>query len=453
MIRSPWDGHERTLVRGVIGALVAFDVVVVAYLVAVRAASPISHPLAPAWLLVAGGRPWIAALMAAPALFAAVRFVSRPRAWVAGAIMLVSAGALNEALAVLYEGPMRAFFSSGGVLAGWMAGLLYAKCLGGEARQPRRAEALAEIGACAALAATYVGSISSKLLRQGFSWADATSLQGMIFSQQRLDRPWLLREYAALVGSHGWIALTLAALTLLAQGSMIFYPWSPRGRAISGSLVLAFHVNVMLLTPIVFSTPMILLVVLSYPWPRVEARLRGRASTSVPQPPDVPATEIAPRRATGTALGALAMVIGAVLVAWFSPLRLYTQRHHEGRFVSSPVARDVPPALVPPPPDVDALLDHLGPGDRLGSLRVTRLEPIVARELGIALEGAGGVSMRASIVRTGVRGVPAPLASDTYELFYDGLRGVDEAARDAALAALAERLRRTEHASPIPRGM
>jgi len=56
----------------------------------------------------------------------------------------------------------------------------------------------------------------------------------MIVSQQRLDRPLLLQRYSEIVSASAPLAFTLAALTLVAQASMIAYPWSPRGRAAGG---------------------------------------------------------------------------------------------------------------------------------------------------------------------------------------------------------------------------
>lgn len=444
-VRSPWDGSDRAPLRRLLAAVVAFDVVVVAIFVSTRAPSPLAHPLAPRWLLALGGRPAPVIVIAALAIAAAARFGSRPGSRFAGLALLALAGVLNEALGALYEGPMRAFFSSGAALAGWVAGLFYAARLG--ARDPRRSEAIAEIGACAGLAATYVGAVSSKLVTTGLSWADAGNLQGMIVSQQRFDRPLVLIHYSDLVVGSRPLAATLAALTLVAQASMLFYPWSPRGRALAGIAVLGFHLNVALLTPIVFLSPMVLLAALSFPWPRLWARARGREAPAAAES-DVPSVEVPPDRARRAAAEGLIVAVIAALAAWLSPLKAYTRLHHDGRHHLDAGAERADPL----PGDISALLDGLQIGDPVASLAVARFK-IQDRKLTLDLTSAAGASMRVTIARAGVLGFDPPRSTTRYEIFYESVSGLDDVARDRALDAVQQRILRAERSAPAPAGL
>src|SRR6185436_12896678 len=91
--------------------------------------------------------------------------------------------------------------------------------------------------------------------------------------------------YAEAVIASPALAFTLSTLTLAIQAGAVLYPWSPRLRAFSGTLLLAFHLNVWLLTPIFFPEAMALLLVLSYPWPRIAARLRPEPAAAWEAPP------------------------------------------------------------------------------------------------------------------------------------------------------------------------
>jgi len=205
-------------------------------------------------------------------------------------------------------------------------------------------------------------------------------------------------------------------------------------------------VNVALLTPIVFLSPLLLLAAFSFPWPRLVARLRRRPYAAAP--PDAPSFDLAPARAPRAAAEAAALAAVLVLGAWLSPIRAYTALHHDGRHGTSD--RRAPAS--PPPADVAALLGGLGPGAPVASLQVARVE---VRDLQIRIElaGAGGGSMRVAIARTGALGFHALRASASYEIFYEAARGVDDAARDAVLAAVEARLRENEGSAPVPRGL
>src|SRR5262249_7341588 len=145
-----------------------------------------------------------------------------------------------------------------------------------------------------------------------------------------------------------------------------------------------FHLNVWLLTPILFPQSMVLLVAFSYPWPRWIARIRAQAPASAKIEPSA-------AQVWQTTFGAGSLVLALAGIGSFLPIRAYTSLHHSRRAAdgggggqpgpSEPVA---PPAG----PEVRAWLDGLKEGDDLGGFRVEAIrgpregavEVLVSRE-------------------------------------------------------------------------
>jgi len=105
-------------------------------------------------------------------------------------------------------------------------------------------------------------------------------------------------------------------------------------------------------------------------------------------------------------------------------------------------------------PDVLALLDGLGPGDRLGPAEVAFVSPVAHGTFDVELKS--GATRGALFV--GMReGGPAPAASsDRYAVYYWNRNTAERMSVEslqAACSALAERLRRTEARVPVPSGM
>ncbi len=371
-VTGTWDGASRAPLRVVLALLVCFDAMLTAWFVATSPASTLSHPQAPRALLALGGH-WPGALaVAAIAVAAAAQFARRSGAILAALVALVAVGVLVEAHAALIDGPQRFLFFTGAVLLGWTAGLCFARWEGIDARTPEgahRSEVLAEQGAVSALAACYVGAFVSKLLGSGVHWADAGALQVTIAAQHAWGTSSALDALANAALEHPIIPLTLAGLTLIAQASAAFMPFSRRGRVVSSVLLLAFHTGVWLLTPISFPQSMVLLVAFGFPWPRLFSRLRVSIDDHVP--------------ASGRshALKRLAVVIGAmVLIAASPPVRAYTalQHHRGGNTDGNPGGHE--PA---PPPLSEAARALLGDVSVGGSFRGFRVERIAEPQAGV----------------------------------------------------------------------
>jgi hypothetical protein len=414
-----------------------------------------SAPGAPSWLLALAGRPLGVGSVAVVGAVAILIFMRRAGRIAAAAVALAAGALLNEGIAAAFEGPMRCYFGSGAALLGWIIGTLYARARGPRDRSRRQIEVFAELGAAACLSATYLAAAISKLSAQGLSWADGANLRALVLSQHAVDSRGPIAAYARLVAAAPSFAFALAALTLIAQLGALAYPFGRRARALSGTLLVAFHLNVRLLVPILFVGPVVLLVAWSYPWPRLWRWLHEGAFPP-PAAPDVART--GPEGGGARASAGLVAALGvASLLAWTLPLRAYTGSHHgmsrDGTELPTP-GHASSAASVPPPASVVALLGGLARGDRIAGWE---LEGIVGPR-----EGNGEIRlfvarergrMRVAVTLAGRRPFPPPRRTDRYEIFYDAAENVDAGAREALLDELARRIGIAEKVAPPPPGM
>jgi hypothetical protein len=439
-VTSPWDGASRAPLRRVLGALMAFDVVLGAWFVSSLRPGAVSHPHAPGWLLALGSNMPALGVIACVGLAASAQFARRAGQVAWGLVALVAVGLLVEAQGALLEGPMRFLFFSGAALTGWLAGLVFARWQGLDARDPDeadRCEAFAEQGAVSVLAACYANAFVGKLLSSGVSWVVDGGLQATIAAQHSWGQSAALDALATITLEHAWLTSGLAAFTLIAQGSAVLLPFSRRGRAVSASLLLAFHTGVWLLTPISFPQAMVLLLAFGFPWPAWVARLRGKAP---------PAEGVAPGIALPGAVWRAGCAVAAVVaLAWLLPISGYTQLHHK-RSVR-PEASAAAPVAAPLSATARAWLEGIDEGSSVLEFRIAHLteaEPgIVCVEL-----VRGDQRMVAEVVPHGTRPFSAPRSTRHFDLFYRRLtpaqRPAPEADQIAALGALAARLARRE---------
>ncbi len=442
---SPWDSASRAPLRIVLGALMAFDVLLGTWFVSSLRPSAISHPHAPGWLLALGSNLPALAVIASFGVAASVQFARRAGQIGYALVALCAVGILVEAQAALLEGPMRFLFFSGSALTGWVAGLVFARFQGLDARRPeqtRRAEALAEQGAVSALSACYLGAVAGKLSSTGVRWIVDGGLQSTIAAQHTWGRSALLDALATATLEHAWLANGLAAFTLLSQASAVLLPFSRRGRSLSALLLLGFHTGVWLLTPIAFPQAMVLLVAFGFPWPRwlATSQARSPAQGALPALPDV-APGLPPRRAVLRAGAAFALVVG---LAWLPPLRAYTQLQHRRE------AGQAFPALLSSAPLSEPSLTLLGGlhvGDEIRGFRVTELGESAPGLVWIALEREGQ-QVVAEIFPRGTHPFSAPRSTARFDLFYRRSSPDQPAAPEAdpllALDALATWLRERE---------
>jgi hypothetical protein len=429
---SPWDGASRAPLRAILGVMMAFDAVLCAIFLGSLHPSAFSHPHAPGWLLGIGANLPALVALAGVAVAASLWFARRPGAWVAGLIALVSVGVLVEAQGALLQGPMRFLFFSGATLLGWLFGLAFARWQKVDVTEgSRRTEALAEQGAVAALAAAYLGALVSKLVHSGLGWVIHGGLQADIAGQHVWGRSGILDALALFVLEHAWLAHLLAAFALLAQASAVLLPYSRRGRMVSGSLLLIFHLGVWLLMPIVFPQAMVLIAAFAFPWPRWFARVRATQK-------DAAANDVAIAASTPAVARALAVAAAFVAVAWLPSLREFTRySHFRARAPSQSVT-----------PEMRQVLGDLVEGASVDQFRVDHVgEPapgVVQLEL---LRGTYSVTIE--VVRHGLRPFRSPKSVDGFDLYYRRDQGEGDAVSDetrrALLDAVALRLRLPDH--------
>jgi hypothetical protein len=359
-------------------------------------------------------RPLATGAVALVGLLALFRFARREGRLLSGLAGLLAVTLLCESHAALAEGPMRIFFQGGATLFGWLCGLAWARGIGRE----EEGESLAESGSVAALAATYVAAAGSKLLASGLSWADADALRAVVLSQHRIDGAF--GGYANAIGSHAGLARALAAGTLISQAAMILYPWSPRARALTGTLALAFHLNVWLLTPILFPQAMALLLVFSYPW------------RDTPKPSESAPARLAP---AALRLGAVFLVLGGLFMTpW---VRAYTALHHHHAGGGPPPPA---PSHTPAAEQVRARY-RLHEGDVLAAgFRLAAVGDPHDGELVFWVERNGDY-LRIDAVPRGRRPFAAPLSRGDWDLYYQKRpASVGQDDLQAVLGAIAGRL-------------
>jgi hypothetical protein len=104
------------------------------------------------------------------------------------------------------------------------------------------------------------------------------------------------------------------AATLAIQLGAFAYVLHPTLRVIWGTLLIAFHHQVSLLTGIAYDSNLWLLLLFSYPW----ARLARAAPVPAPSDPVV---------ARRVLVAAVVLAATALALAWILPIRAYTVRY------------------------------------------------------------------------------------------------------------------------------
>jgi hypothetical protein len=303
--------------------ILAFDAAVLASAINATEAGNESVPVAP-WLLTFGGRPGLVLLVAALVLAALFCFACRWRPITSGVLAFLGLGLLSTALTALQGAPSRNFYVAGTTLLGWLCGEAL------ELRRARRDDpvarsSLAEAAAAGAFAATYLSAAISKLSAGGGGWASPETLQSLVLAQTPVSDHSLLSSYVTLVVTQPALAKTFAAATLLIQLLSPAWLLGRRLRMVWGTLFIAFHVNVFLLTGIQFVESCFIAALFSYPW-----ALLTRASRAASQP-------IAPEPAVDRSLLAVPVILIALgLAALLIPPELRPDGDPYSAFKPSP---------------------------------------------------------------------------------------------------------------------
>ncbi len=180
----------------------------------------------------------------------------------AGLVAMAALCVLGWRADFLSGGPHRSFYSPGVALRGWRLGLAWGRRM----RDPDEGET-AELGAVAALAATYFGAGMSKLAIGGLDWAtDAVTLRAMVLTVRAVADPAHLsfwdRAARAVVETPA-LARALAAATLVVQVGAPLWLCGRWLRVVWGVMLVGFHVSVLKLTGIFYGEQMVLVSMLS----------------------------------------------------------------------------------------------------------------------------------------------------------------------------------------------
>lgn len=301
---SPWDGGDRRLLRGGLTMVALFDAVyLLRGVLTSDAAVEVSRNPSNVFEHAAGSRPLLGCLVLI-VVWSLLRFARGWKPLLTGTAGLIALAFLAETYAALHGGPYRANFFSGAMLLGWLVGSAWAQ---GAKLAPRDALRFAEAGAVGMLSAAYVGAALSKLGGAGLAWADPNTLRAILLAHAPGDGGFVDIVAGAIV-ARPWLAQALAASTLLLQLGACGYAWSRRSRLFVGLGLVAFHVGVAATTRIGYWQPVVLLLLFSLPWPRLNSLLRRSPGSALPT-----------LRDAGSAWVALALSAVAVIVLAYGP--------------------------------------------------------------------------------------------------------------------------------------
>ncbi|HYD50920.1 MAG TPA: hypothetical protein VEB21_21365 [Terriglobales bacterium] len=181
---------------------------------------------------------------------AAIAFALRGSIWPA-IVAIVALALLSAEQAQLFGSPWRHLFFSGVCLTGWIAG----------AWVGRGSSAYARTGAVALLAAAYCSSGISKVAIGGSEWFSGLPIQAVILGQVGLIDDTILAAYRS------WVVTTPGAASFFAVATLLFEVGAPlmvMARKLRRPIALglmAMHLNILLLTDILYWESMVLLAV------------------------------------------------------------------------------------------------------------------------------------------------------------------------------------------------
>ena len=191
----------------------------------------------------------------------AVSFGWRPGRLRSGAIALGALVLLSTAHTQLFGSPWRHMFFSGLTLLGWLLGSLMARSQG----RPED-EAFAATGSRALLGAAYFSASLSKLLYGGLAWADGTSIQASVVNQTGMVADTWLNGYRVWVAHSPNVAVAFAVGTIVVEGLGLGFLGPRKLRAVAAFGLVSMHLNIFLLTGIMYWESITLLVLFGLPF-------------------------------------------------------------------------------------------------------------------------------------------------------------------------------------------
>lgn len=319
MSASLYDGYSRAPLR--IGLAVITGVVLSTEALSVHMSigSRFYVPTSAVLLRVIPQSPFILWAVVLAGLAGLVAFATDRRQVLSGTLALCSMAIIVKWAEEVNGSPPRNSFFPGGVLFGWVMGLVYARALAEKAGKGPASHAfqeeMAEAGAMAVFAALYVGSGFSKLEAEGLHWANSSGLRFLVLSQEGLGGFAWVEAYRNLLIEHPFLSQLTAIGTLVIETGGFFLLVSRSMRVVWGALIFLLHLNITILVTMPYLEPMAIALVFTVPWPAIVRRLSRR-------PPAPARDEEGPRldgfwgRVPEKVLAAVAVV---VILAWIVP--------------------------------------------------------------------------------------------------------------------------------------
>jgi hypothetical protein len=254
-------------------------------------------------------RPPLTALLVFVGVAAALRLArAAGRVW-AGSTTLAVLALLGTVHGQLYGSPWRHLFFSGLCLAGWLLGLAASRRRGAPGD-----ESYAAVGSLALLGAAYLSSAISKVVFGGPGWMTGHPIQVIVVGQDGLVNDSVLSGYRAWVASTPAVAAALSLATMIFEGAGPLMLFGATLRRLVAAGLIAMHLNIYLVTDIVYWESMVLLAAFG---------LFG----SPPSPRSAP---VAYRPVVASGRLYAGAVVGLALCAWLAI------RHQAQRFAAAP---------------------------------------------------------------------------------------------------------------------
>lgn len=341
---SAADAEQRPVLRAGLAAVVAADLISFHFVVREARAAALERGMA-LGAVEALSQPLIVSAVVVAGVVAIVVFAAAPGRRRAGLVSLAALVFLSTVHSQLFGSPWRHLFYSGLGLAGWLVGLSLSRRTG-----ERTDESFARVGSIALLGAAYFNAGVSKIAFGGLDWISGLPVQAAIVAQDGLVADSVVSAYRYWVVTTPAVAALFSILTV---GFELAGPLMLIGRRVGVFVVLglvAMHLNLYVLTPILYWQSMVLLP------------LFGLSPDSRDSPYTRPS--LAPAFLQGGAFVFAAVLLG---VGALGAIGHQASRFADARRVRPPAtaALEVPPVAPPAPtgdqPAAPVALRNVGP--------------------------------------------------------------------------------------------
>jgi len=268
------------------------------------------------------GSPLLRVALGLIAIGAAVAFSWKPGR-VKAAFIALACTAVNYSFTAEFTGSVpNVLVCTGICLMAWMGTFVVARMLWRPQERPvdfaTRVERLAGVVALAAFGVYFAKAGLAKYASSGWDWTDGSKIRALMLMYTYPPDSLIGGVQEAVLHSAS-LARILATITLFGQVGALVFPFTRKGRALVGTVLLGFEVSVYFLTGIFAPGNIILIIGLSYPWHRLGRRRREADDDHRPIGlPRLPMPRIA------GVLIMLAGLVGFVAASPMTPLQLGT---------------------------------------------------------------------------------------------------------------------------------